>query len=82
FSNIPFRKEYQIINIRDLSRLQDEEEITPEILRNKKIIRRPGPIKLLGDGEIRVPVTVKLHKASKNAIEKIQAAGGTFEEIR
>ncbi len=81
FSNYRFKKNYQILNIRDLTRLKDIDEITPEILREHRIIRRRGPIKLLGDGEIRIPLTVKLHKASKIAIEKIESAGGKFEEI-
>jgi len=81
FSNYPFKKVYQVVNIRDIARLKDVEEITPEVLRERRIVRRPGPIKLLGDGEIREPVRVKLHKASKSAIEKIEAAGGKFEEI-
>ncbi|MCD6595482.1 50S ribosomal protein L15 [bacterium] len=81
FSNYHFRKDYQVLNIRDLSRLKDIDEITPEILREHKVIRRPGPIKLLGEGEIRTVLNVKLHKASKIAIEKIESAGGKFEEI-
>ena len=81
FSNYPFKRDYQILNIRDLTRLKDIDEITPEILREHRIIRHRGPIKLLGDGEIRTALNVKLHKASKVAIEKIESAGGKFEEI-
>ncbi len=81
FSNYPFKKVYQVVNLRDLAKLQDVQEITPELLRERRIVRRPGPIKLLGDGEIRQALVVRLHKASKSAIEKLEAAGGKFEEI-
>jgi len=82
FTNAPFRNEFHIINIRDLSRFDDGTVITPVLLREKRIIRRPGAIKLLGEGEIRISLSVKLHKASKSAIEKLEAAGGKFEEIK
>ena len=82
FSNKPFETRYNIINIRCLSRFEEGTVVTPELLRETKLVRRKGPIKLLGDGEIRIPLTVKLHKASKSAIEKIEAAGGKFEEIK
>ncbi|HHH81084.1 MAG TPA: 50S ribosomal protein L15 [candidate division Zixibacteria bacterium] len=82
FSNKPFETRYNIINIRCLSRFEEGTVVTPELLREMKLVRRKGPIKLLGDGEIRIPLTVKLHKASKSAIEKIEAAGGKFEEIK
>ena len=81
FSNYPFRKVYNVVNLRDLAKLKDVEEVTPEVLRERRIVRRPGPIKLLGDGEIRQALVVKLHRASKSAIEKLEAAGGKFEEI-
>ncbi len=81
FSNYPFRKRFQVVNIRELSRFEANTEITPELLRKKNIVRRPGPIKLLGDGEIRVALDIKLHSASKIAVEKIETAGGKFEEI-
>lgn len=82
FSNCPFRKRFQIINIRDLSRFEPQTEITPELLRKEKIVRRTGPIKLLGDGEIRNALNVRLHSASVSAKRKIESAGGIFEEIR
>ena len=82
FSNKPFETRYNIINIRCLSRFEEGTVVTPELLRETKLVRRKGPIKLLGDGEIRIPLTVKLHKASKSAIEKIEAAGGKFKEIK
>ena len=81
FSNYPFRNIFQVVNLRELSRFEANTEITPELLRQQKIVRRPGPIKLLSDGEIRIALNVKLHSASKSAKEKIIAAGGKFEEI-
>ena len=81
FSNYPFTFRYQTVNLRNLSRFEANAEVTPEALRKSRLVRRPGHIKLLGDGDIRVPLIVKLHAISKIAKEKITAAGGKFEEI-
>ncbi len=82
FTNALFRIDYNIVNVRDLSRFENGTEITPDFLREHKLVRRPGFVKLLGDGEIRSNLIVKLHKASKQAIEKLEAVGGKFEEIK
>ncbi len=81
FSNAPFKKRYQIVNIRDLLRFEEGTEITPELLRQHRIVKRKGPIKLLADGKLKVALTVRLHAASKSAIEKLEAVGGKFEQI-
>jgi large subunit ribosomal protein L15 len=72
-----FAKIYQIVNLRDLERLGDESTVNAEILRGAGIIKDATlPVKLLADGEINRAYTVEVHKASKAAIEAIQAAGG------
>ena len=56
--------------------------MTPEALIAKGIIKNPlAGIKVLGNGEIKVQLTVKANKFSQSAVEKIQAAGGKTEVI-
>jgi len=78
FKNI-WREEVQIVNLRDLKRLDASiVEITPEVLAEHGIIRNSArPVKLLGDGEASRAFTVTLSAVSKAADEKIKAAGGT-----
>jgi large subunit ribosomal protein L15 len=80
FTNI-FRKEYSVVNLQKLSRLS-ETTITPEVLREAGVIRSERPVKILGDGELSTAITVKAHKFSKSAQEKITKAGGTFEVLQ
>ncbi len=80
FANI-FRKEYQVLNIVDLSRLEPG-EITVEGLRNAGLVRKPTlPVKLLGNGSIDKAYTVKVNAFSKSAVEKLEAAGGKAEVV-
>lgn len=80
--NNPFRKEYAIVNLDQLNNFAADTEVTPEILMNSGIIKNPlAGIKVLGDGELTVKLTVKANKFSKSAVEKITAAGGNAEVI-
>ena len=80
--NNPFRKEYAIVNLEQLNKFEDGAEVTPEILINAGIIKNPlAGIKVLGDGELTVKISVKANKFSKSAVEKITAAGGSTEVI-
>lgn len=80
--NNPFRKEYTIINVDTLNRFEDGTHVTPELLIEKGIVKnvRHG-IKVLGDGELKVKLTVSAHKFSQSAVEKIEAAGGKTEVV-
>lgn len=81
FTNIA-REEMAIVNIRDLSRFDAGAEVTPEFLYQEGIVgKRSLRIKLLGHGDLDRPLTVKVHGASKGAVEKITAAGGKVEVI-
>lgn len=82
FTN-PFRTDYAVINVGDLGAREDlEERVDPEILRAKGMVRRnKKPVKVLAKGEIDRPLTVAAHKFSRAAREKIEAAGGTCEEL-
>jgi large subunit ribosomal protein L15 len=77
-----FRTEYAVVNIRDLAIFEKGSVIDRKALRERgKIPSLNVSVKLLGDGEIAIPLTVKLEKASQTAIDKIAKAGGTFEQL-
>jgi len=78
--NNPFKKEYEILNIKDLSVFEPNEEVGIDKLIEKGLVHGKGDgVKLLGEGEISYPLFIKVHKASKTAIEKISASGGKVE---
>jgi len=79
FTNI-FRQEFNIVNLEKLAAL-GETIITPEVLRKAGVIKGKGRLKVLGDGELTIALTVHAHKFSKSAQEKITKAGGKFEVL-
>lgn len=83
FSNSRFKKEYNIVNVRDLVSFEDGSTVDKEALINIGKIRHKNlPIKLLGDGDLDKKLVVKLDKISKIAKEKVEKCGGevTIEE--
>lgn len=78
FHNI-FRTEYNVVSLETISRLDPSEPITGDLLREKNIVKRVGPIKLLSDGEISAAYVIRLEAVSENARRKIVDAGGTIE---
>ncbi len=77
-----FRVEYAVVNIRDLIVFEKGAVVDRKALREKgKIPSLQVSVKLLADGEIDFPLTVKLEKASQAAVDKIVKAGGTFEQL-
>lgn len=81
FVNI-FKKQYSVINIRDIAALSDLSEITPEVLISRRLVKNvKHGVKLLGVGDIDRAVNLKVHAVSERAKEKITAAGGTVEVI-
>src|SRR5690554_4623973 len=83
FTNI-FAKKYAILNIDDLNRFDENTVITPELLKDEGVVNARKDIdgiKILGSGELNKKLTVKAHKFSKTAIDKIEAAGGKVEVI-
>jgi large subunit ribosomal protein L15 len=79
FTNI-FRKEFNIVSLERLVEL-GETTITPDVLRKAGVIRTKHPVKILGDGELTIAITVSAHKFSKSAQDKITKAGGKFEVL-
>lgn len=81
FKNI-FGTVYSEINIETLNRFEDGTEVTPELLKKTGILKKQlDGVKVLGNGELEKKLTVKAHKFSKTAAEKIEAAGGKAEVI-
>ncbi|MCZ6820607.1 MAG: 50S ribosomal protein L15 [Calditrichaeota bacterium] len=76
FTNI-FKKEFQILNIKDLDRLEELQGVTPEVLFEKGFVSKKNvPVKILGDGELKKAVEISAHAFSASAKEKIEKAGG------
>ena len=78
-----FRVEYAVVNLDDLAaRFAAGAVVTPEVLRAERLVTTKQPIKVLARGEIAVALTVKAHKFSGKAAEKITAAGGSVETLQ
>lgn len=77
FTNI-FRVEYRAVNLKRLAEFDfGDEEVTPELMAAIGLIKKESdPVAVLGDGELNAPVTVRAHRFSRSAVEKIEAAGG------
>lgn len=76
----PFRTEYTPVNLDGLGGFEAGAEVSPEILREKGLLKR-GLVKILGRGDIDRPLTVKAHGFSQSARRKIEAAGGSIEVL-
>jgi large subunit ribosomal protein L15 len=79
FTNI-FRTEYCVVNLERLAEL-GQKEITPEVLVKAGLAGKKDLVKILGDGDLRSAITVRAHKFSQSAQEKIIKAGGKAEVI-
>jgi len=81
FTNI-FRIEYNLVNIDRLNQFKTGSKVTPEKLVAAGVIKSlRQPVKILGEGELKHPLSVKANKFSASAKAKIEAAGGKVEEI-
>src|SRR3954451_5728006 len=79
----PFRTYTQPVNVRDLDRFDAGDEVTPESLKAKGLIRSiRKDVKLLGVGDLSKARTITVHAASATAREKVEAAGGTLTVLR
>lgn len=82
FSNAPFRTRYAEVSVARLNAFEAGTEVTPELLRERRVIRKPQDgVKVLGNGEMKVALTVRAHRFSQAARRKIEEAGGTAVEI-
>ena len=81
FTNI-FRTEYRTVNVDRLNEFEAGSEITPEVLQQAGLLRKGStPVKVLGNGAIDVALTVRAHKFTRSAVEKIEKAGGKAEPL-
>ena len=85
FTNI-WRTEYTVVNLAQLEKLDPaaliQNEVTPDVLVARGLARSGRPVKVLGEGEVGHALTVKAHRFSKSARAKIEAAGGSCEELQ
>lgn len=83
FNNKNFRKVYATINVGELEAFEANAVVTEELLYETRFIgkRQPYGLKVLGDGVLTKPLTVKANKFTKQAKEKIEKAGGKVEEL-
>ena len=81
--NNPFGKRYTVINVGHLEeRFESGAMVTVEGLLEARLISKVGDgVKVLGDGELSKPLTVQAHKFSRSAVQKIEAAGGSVQEL-
>lgn len=78
----PFKKQYALVKVSQLTRFPEGAVIDMESLQAAGLIgKRAELAKLLGDGQIDKPITVRLHKITRGARKKLEAAGGSGQEI-
>ena len=76
------RVEYTILNLKSLEGFGSNDEITPDTLKEKGLIRKPTErIKILADGEVTVPLVLRVHRISAAARQKVEKAGGKVEVL-
>ena len=81
FTNVN-RKEYAVVNLSELNRYAADTVVTPEVLLKDRLITKlESGLKILGNGNLDVKLTIQAHKFTVTAVEKIQAAGGSVEVI-
>ncbi|NLA04556.1 MAG: 50S ribosomal protein L15 [Firmicutes bacterium] len=81
FTNI-FKQKWSVINLAALNRFDDETTVTPQLLKEAGLLKSlQNPLKVLGDGELERRLVVQAHRFSKQAMAKIEAAGGKAEVI-
>lgn len=78
----PHQVTYNEVKLEQLERFEAGAEVTPEVLAEARLLRKvKNPIVILGNGEVKVALKVKIHRITKAAREKIEAAGGSVEII-
>ena len=82
FSNAKFKNEIAIVNIDKLNKFRKGSVITLDSLKKEGLVKNKySQVKLLGNGELKKELTVKIANVSRSAREKIEAAGGKVEEL-
>ncbi len=82
FSNAKFKVDYIPVNVGELARFDAGTTVDPATLRERRVVRKSrGKVKILGQGELGIALTVKAHAFSESAKAKIEAAGGTVQVL-
>ena len=77
-----FHKEYAIVNVGQLDQFEADTVVTPDLLLQTRLVRELGSgLRILGNGELTKPLTVKAHHFSSSATAKISAVGGSTEVL-
>ena len=78
----PFKKRFVILHVKDLNRFPKDTVVEPDLLFQSGLLRKKGEaVKLLSDGDLQHPLTIRVHQASKAALQKVEAASGRVEVI-
>jgi large subunit ribosomal protein L15 len=78
----PFREEFEVVNLDTLAeRFDAGADITPELMRERGLVGRDAQVKVLARGDVSKALTIRAHKFSGKAAEKIAAAGGKAEVL-
>jgi large subunit ribosomal protein L15 len=77
----PFKKCFAIIHVGDLNRFPKDAVVAPDVLLQSGLLKREQPVKLLSDGELQHPLTIRVHYVSKAALRKVESASGKVEVI-
>jgi len=76
-----FKKHYSIIHLKDLNRFPKDTVVEPELLLQSGLRKKGEMVKLLSDGELQHPLVIRVHHASKAALEKVEKVSGRVEVI-
>lgn len=77
------KPKYEIVSLESLNRFTKGAEVTPEMLKAARLVgKKKIYVKILGDGDLKHPLTIKAHAFSRSALEKIKKAGGQANEIK
>jgi len=77
----PFREKVAIIHLKDLNRFERDSVVEPELLAASGLCQKGETLKLLADGELQHPLTIRIHRASQAALKKVESASGKVEVI-
>jgi len=82
FTNAPFKKEYVVVNVRDLNDLEDGTVVNLDFIHEKGLTKKKSKLlKILGEGELEKKLVVEAHRFSATAREKITKAGGEAKDL-
>jgi len=77
----PFKEKVAIIHLEDLNRFDKDAVVEPDLLSKSGLCKKGEITKLLSDGELRHPLTIRVHKASRAALKKVEMVSGKVEVL-